>query len=72
MIDIDKMMSWSQNGAKIDYESYKDNEKLSAVVRELPQDTTNVFKDIYSLEFLGLPKIHKKLDELYLQFESND
>ncbi|WP_434581469.1 PDDEXK nuclease domain-containing protein [Sulfurimonas sp. NW15] len=38
------------------------NEKLSAVVRELPQDTTNVFKDIYSLEFLGLPKIHSEKD----------
>jgi predicted nuclease of restriction endonuclease-like (RecB) superfamily len=38
------------------------NKKLSAVMRELPQDTTNVFKDIYSLEFLGLPKIHSEKD----------
>jgi len=38
------------------------NKKLSTVMRELPQDTTNVFKDIYSLEFLGLPKIHSEKD----------
>jgi len=41
------------------------NKKLSSVVKELPQDTTNVFKDIYSLEFLGLPSVHseKKLQQ---------
>ena len=41
------------------------NKKLSSVVKELPQDTTNVFKDIYSLEFLGLPPVHseKKLQQ---------
>lgn len=38
------------------------NEKLSPVVRELPQDTNNVFKDTYVLELLGLPKQHKEKD----------
>lgn len=38
------------------------NEKLSTVVRELPQDTTNVFKDIYSLEFLDLKENHSEKD----------
>jgi predicted nuclease of restriction endonuclease-like (RecB) superfamily len=32
------------------------NQKLSAVLRELPQDVTNVFKDTYIFEFLDLPK----------------
>ncbi len=34
------------------------NQKLSAVLTQLPQDTRNVFKDIYSLEFLNLKQIH--------------
>jgi len=38
------------------------NEKLSPVVRELPQDTQGVFKDTYVLELLGLPKKHKEKD----------
>jgi predicted nuclease of restriction endonuclease-like (RecB) superfamily len=38
------------------------NEKLSSVVRELPQDTKNVFRDSYALEFLGLPKEHSEKD----------
>ncbi|PHS59249.1 MAG: hypothetical protein COB17_00840 [Sulfurimonas sp.] len=38
------------------------NEKLSVMVRELPQDTKNVFKDSYALEFLGLPKEHSEKD----------
>ncbi len=38
------------------------NEKLSPVVRELPQDTKDVFKDTYVLELLGLPKKHKEKD----------
>jgi len=36
------------------------NEKLSSVVKELPQDTTNVFRDTYSLDFLNLPTQHKE------------
>ncbi|RLA79205.1 MAG: DUF1016 domain-containing protein [Epsilonproteobacteria bacterium] len=36
------------------------NQKLSSVVTQLPQDTTNVFKDIYSLEFLHLPQEHSE------------
>ncbi len=38
------------------------NKKLSTVVRELPQDTKNVFRDSYALEFLGLPKVHSEKD----------
>jgi len=38
------------------------NEKLSPVVRELPQDTKGVFKDTYVLELLGLPRKHKEKD----------
>lgn len=38
------------------------NKKLSPAVRELPQDTKNVFKDTYVLELLGLPKKHKEKD----------
>ncbi len=38
------------------------NEKLSPVVRELPQNTAGVFKDTYVLELLGLPKKHKEKD----------
>jgi predicted nuclease of restriction endonuclease-like (RecB) superfamily len=38
------------------------NEKLSSVVRELPQDTTNVFKDIYTLEFLNIKENHSEKD----------
>ena len=36
------------------------NKKLSQVVTQLPQDTTDVFKDIYSLEFLNLPQKHSE------------
>lgn len=36
------------------------NEKLSSVIKELPQDTTNVFRDSYILEFLQLPEIHSE------------
>jgi len=38
------------------------NKKLSAVMRQLPQDTNSVFKDSYSLEFLGLSASHKEKD----------
>ncbi len=38
------------------------NEKLSPVVRELPQDTKNVFRDSYALEFLNLPIPHSEKD----------
>lgn len=38
------------------------NEKLSAVMTELPQDTKNVFKDSYTLEFLGLGATHSESD----------
>jgi len=38
------------------------NTKLSTVMRELPQDTKNVFRDSYALEFLGLPKEHSEKD----------
>ena len=38
------------------------NEKLSPVVRELPQNTENVFRDSYALEFLNLPTPHSEKD----------
>jgi len=38
------------------------NKKLSAVMRQLPQDTNSVFKDVYSLEFLGLGASHREKD----------
>ena len=38
------------------------NEKLSPVVRELPQETKDVFRDSYALEFLDLPAPHSEKD----------
>ena len=38
------------------------NEKLSDVMKELPQNTTNIFRDSYALEFLDLAKEHKEKD----------
>ncbi len=38
------------------------NGKLSPAVRELPQDTKNVFRDSYALEFLNLPTPHSEKD----------
>lgn len=36
------------------------NKKLSPSLTLLPQETTNVFKDIYSLEFLGLNSLYSE------------
>lgn len=44
------------------YETYREDEKLSAVVRELHPKTTQVLKDNYVLEFLGLPNEHNEND----------
>jgi len=38
------------------------NKKLSAVIRELPQKTTDVFRDSYALEFLDLATPHSEKD----------
>jgi len=38
------------------------NEKLSPLVRELPQNTISSFKDTYILEFLNLPESHQEKD----------
>ena len=38
------------------------NKKLSPVVRELPQNTQDVFRDSYALEFLNLPAPHSEKD----------
>ncbi len=38
------------------------NEKLSTVMTELPQTVNNVFKDSYSLDFLGLGSTHSESD----------
>jgi len=38
------------------------NKKFSKNIKNLPQDTTNSFRDSYVLEFLDLPKIYKEDD----------
>jgi predicted nuclease of restriction endonuclease-like (RecB) superfamily len=38
------------------------NQKLSTLLRELPQDVTNVFKDTYTFEFLNLPQTFSEKD----------
>lgn len=38
------------------------NKKLSAVMTQFPQDTKNVFRDSYALDFLALPQNHKEKD----------
>ena len=38
------------------------NKKLSVVMTQLPQDTNNVFRDSYTLDFLNLPPKHKEKD----------
>ena len=38
------------------------NEKLSAVMTGLPQETKNVFRDSYALDFLNLPQNHNEKD----------
>ncbi len=38
------------------------NQKLSPVVRVLPQDVTNVFKDTYIFDFLNLPEFFSEKD----------
>lgn len=38
------------------------NKKLAAVLRDLPQDLTGVFKDSYLLDFLDLPERHSEAD----------
>jgi len=44
------------------YETYHQNEKLSALLTRLPQETKNVFRDSYALDFLDLPQNHKEKD----------
>lgn len=36
--------------------------KVAAVLRQLQPDVTSIFKDIYTLEFLGLPAEHSEAD----------
>ena len=38
------------------------NANLSDSVKRLPQNVDNIFKDVYTLEFLGLPNIHSEKD----------
>ncbi|HPI30309.1 MAG TPA: PDDEXK nuclease domain-containing protein [Bacteroidales bacterium] len=38
------------------------NQKLSAVLREFPAQTENVFKETYVLDFLNLPEPHSEAD----------
>ena len=44
------------------YETYAENEKLSTLSRELPQDVSNTFKDTYVFELLHLPEEHQEKD----------
>lgn len=36
--------------------------KMPSSLKTLPQEVTNVFKDTYIFEFLGLPEIHSEMD----------
>lgn len=36
------------------------NEKVPQVIKELPQNTKNIFRDSYILEFLQIPEIHSE------------
>ncbi len=38
------------------------NEKLSPTVQKYPENTQNIFRDSYALEFLGLPSKHSEHD----------
>ncbi len=44
------------------YETYKDHEKLSTALTEFPISTGNMFKDVYTFEFLDLPETYKEND----------
>ncbi len=44
------------------YDTYKDNEKLSALLTEFSVSAENVFKDSYLFEFTGLPDEHLESD----------
>lgn len=38
------------------------DQKLSTIIKELPQSTTGIFKDSYVFDFLGLPTPHQEKD----------
>jgi predicted nuclease of restriction endonuclease-like (RecB) superfamily len=44
------------------YETYRDESKLSALLRELYPDDDAIFKDTYLLDFLDLPPEHSESD----------
>jgi hypothetical protein len=47
------------------YETYRDQPKLSAPLKELHPDAASVFRDSYLVEFLGFPSFHSE-DDLQL------
>ena len=44
------------------YETYHENEKLSTVLRELPQNVEGVFRDSYIFDFLDISTQHQEKD----------
>ena len=44
------------------YETYREREKLSPVLRESHPDAENIFKDIYLVNFLDIPESHTESD----------
>jgi len=44
------------------YDLYKGYEKLSALLRVLHPNISNILRDSYSLDFLGLPDNHSEYD----------
>ncbi len=44
------------------YETYREREKLSPVVREIHPDAENIFKDVYLVNFLDIPESHTESD----------
>ncbi len=44
------------------YEAYRDNEIVSALLRQFHPETLSIFRDSYVIEFLGLPDGHSEAD----------
>jgi len=44
------------------YETCREREKLSPVVREIHPDAENIFKDVYLVNFLDIPESHTESD----------
>ena len=44
------------------YQLYRENVIVAPLVRQLQPDAASIFKDVYTLEFLGLPAEHSEAD----------